>query len=188
VSQRIDQPSLHRQVVTSAIAALLALGVIAQPATAAETGTVAADVTLQAATACIELSTSSITFGTLGFGEENVAATPNVTVTNCSTTTVDLLASGTNATGPEASWNLVSGGTLCDGGGLGTDNYRLDLYEAGFEDVALVHLQTSNNAVQSLDPGASATHSARIWTACPGSSGDGKTLTFQVNYVAVADE
>jgi uncharacterized protein len=156
--------------------------------TASDHGTVGADVTLQAAAACIELSTSTISFGTLGFNAESVAATPDVTVTNCSTSASELLASGTNATGPTATWNLAVGASACPD--LGLDNYRLALYQAGAspDAPALTNLALQNNTVLNLDPGASSTQSAHIWTPCAGSSGDGEKLTFQINYTAIVQE
>ena len=153
-----------------------------------DSGTVAADVTLQAETACIELSTTSISFGTLGFAVEAAPATPDVTITSCSTVEIQVNASATDATGTDATWTLVNDGSTCGGSpDLGTDQYRLGIGGPAFADgpVALDKLETS---VAGLEPEASATHTALIWMPCPGSSGDGQTLSFSINYTAIVED
>lgn len=144
-------------------------------------GTVSADVTMAAAAACLELSATSISFGTLGFGAENAPATPSVTLTNCATVNGSLLASATDAAGTTASWNLVDSAATC-ADSLGTDAYRLNLQSASF--AGPISLANASKSVQSLAAGAATTHTAHMYTACPGSSGDGETLTFQINYLA----
>ncbi len=144
-------------------------------------GTVSADVTLAAAAACLELSATAISFGTLGFGAEDQPATPDVTLTNCATTTSTLLASATDAVGPTASWTLVDSPATC-ADTLGIDNYRLNLQSADL--TGPVSLGSTSKTVQSLAGGAATTHTAHIYTPCPGSSGDGEILTFQINYLA----
>lgn len=144
-------------------------------------GTVNADVTMAAAAACLELSATSISFGTLGFGAEDQPATPSVTLTNCATVDGTLLASGSNATGTSVSWTLVDSAETC-GDTLGTDRYRLNLQSADF--AGALSLGTTSKTVQSLTAGDETTHTAHIYTPCPGSSGDGETLTFQINYLA----
>ena len=144
-------------------------------------GTVTADVTMAASAACLELSSTSISFGTLGFGAEDVPATPSLTVTNCATASGTLLASATDAAGTTASWTLVDSNATC-ADTLGVDTYRLNLQSADL--AAPVSLGTTNKTVQTLAAGASTTHIPHIYTPCPGSSGDGETLTFQINYLA----
>lgn len=144
-------------------------------------GTVNADVTLAAAAACLELSATSISFGTLGFGAEDVPASPSITVTNCATVQGTLLASATNAAGATAGWNLVASAVTC-ADSLGTDNYRLNLQSADL--AGPISLATTSKTGQTLAGGASTAHTAHIYTPCPGSSGDGETLTFQINYLA----
>lgn len=144
-------------------------------------GTVDADVTMAASAACLELSETSISFGTLGFGAEDQPASPSVTLTNCATASETLLASATDAVGLIAGWTLVDSSATC-ADTLGIDNYRLDLHSP--ELAAPVSLANLGKSVGNLTAGAATVHTAHIFTPCPGSSGDGETLTFQINYLA----
>ncbi|HJP72456.1 MAG TPA: lamin tail domain-containing protein [Candidatus Limnocylindria bacterium] len=144
-------------------------------------GTVQADVTMAAAAACLELSDTSISFGTLGFGAEDQPAAPSVTLTNCATSSETLLASATDAVGSTATWSLVDSTETC-ADTLGLDNYRLGLHSQ--ELPAPVSLSNLGKPIQTLSSGAATAHTAHIFTPCPGSSGDGQTLTFQINYLA----
>jgi len=150
-------------------------------AIASPAGTVSADITVAAAAACLELSVTAVSFGTLPFGAEDAPATPSVAVTNCATTDGTLLASGTNAAGTDAAWNLVDSAATC-ADTLGLDTYRLSLASADLP--APVGLSTTNKTVQTLAAGQSTTHTPHTYTACPGSTGDGQTLTLQINYLA----
>ena len=144
-----------------------------------DTGTVGAQVSVPSSAACLEVSTSSVDFGTLPLGSEDQPGTPDITVTNCSGVSSDVFARGTDATGTGASWSLVSSsGTCADT--LGTDHYRLGLEQAGTE----TGLGTTNTLVESLAGGAAGTHTARIFTACPGSTGSGTTMSMQVIFLA----
>jgi hypothetical protein len=159
------------------------LGAHAIDGEGSSSGTVNADVTMAAAAACLELSTTSISFGTLGFDARDVAASPSITLTNCSTNVGTLLARGSDATGPTAAWTLVDDNSTCSDS-LGIDRYRLNLSGPDVGGVGIAPLGTTNRTIQSLAAGGSSTHVATIWTPCAGSSGDGETLTFQINYLA----
>lgn len=153
------------------------------PGMAADNGAVDAVVTIEAAAACIELSTSSISFGTLALGAEDAPGAPGITVTNCGDAGATIFASGTSAFGTGATWNLVDSAETC-ADTLGTDNYHLGL--ATPLGAAIATLSTSNKEVGVLDGAASADHVARISTACPGSSGAGQDMSMQVNYLATS--
>jgi plastocyanin len=146
-----------------------------------DTGTVSADVTVPSSAACLELSVTSISFGTLPLGAEDQPATPSVIVTNCSGLAGTLLASGTNAVSaaPGASWSLVDSAATC-ADTLGTDSYHLSLASAEANPVAL---GTTNKQVQTLAAGASTTHVAHIDTACPGSSGAGEIMGMVITFL-----
>jgi hypothetical protein len=137
-------------------------------------------VTIARAAACLEISTTSVDFGTLSLGAEDAPGSPNIDVTNCGDGYETLLASGTNATGTNVTWNLVDSAGTC-ATTLGTDNYRLGLSSPGGTPIA--GLATENKAVGTLALDETATHSARIWTACPGSTGSGSVLDMQINYL-----
>ena len=147
------------------------------------TDSVNARVDIAASAACIELNTSSIDFGSSTLGAEDLAATPTITVTNCSGVGETLYARGTNASGPSSAWSLVDSAATC-ASDLGLDNYRLSL---ALEDLSVVGLSTINKTLQSLAPGEDADQVAKIWTACPGSSGAGVVMTMSIHYLVVGD-
>lgn len=144
-----------------------------------DSGTVTAQVTVPTSAACLELSTSSVDFGTLSLGAEDQPGSPAVTVTNCSGVSETILARGTDASGAGATWTLDDSADAC-AGSLGTDAYHLDLAAA----TSSVRLSTTNKLLGTLGSGSTADHTARISTACPGSSGGGTTMTMQIVFVA----
>jgi hypothetical protein len=167
----------------------LAIGVVAiltttlvgvVPAMAAGSGTVDAQVTITRAAACLEISTTAIDFGTLSLGDENEAGSPTIQLTNCGDGYETLNAAGTDATGGTTHWSIVDSSATC-ADTLGLDNYRLGLASPG--GALIAGLGTANKEVGTLAMDASATHEARIWTACPGSSGSGTVLNMQINYL-----
>ena len=167
--------------VLALIGATLAMLLGVTPSLAADNGTVEAEVTVEQAAACIELSTGSISFGTLGLGAENAPGTPSITVSNCGDADATILASGTNATGTGASWALVDSAATC-ADTLGTDNYHLGLATTAGASIAA--LSTDSKEVGTLAGAAAADHVARISTACPGSSGAGQSMSMQISYIA----
>jgi uncharacterized protein len=152
--------------------------------TGADTGGVDAVVSIAAAAACLELSTTSIDFGNLTLGAQDQPATPAITLTNCSSFGEDLFARGTNASGTAAAWNLVDSGATC-ADTLGLDSYRLNLATAAL--AAPLGLSTTNKPVQSLTAGDDVDHVARIHTACPGSTGAGVVMSMQIHYLVTAE-
>ena len=144
------------------------------------TGTVAAQVAIAASAACIELSTTAIDFGNLSLGAEDAPATPTITITNCSGVDETLFASGTDATGTSSHWTLVDSSATC-GDTLGIDNYRLSLASPTLP--APLSLSTSNKTVKSLASAEAIDQTARIFTACPGSTGAGRVMNMFINYL-----
>ena len=143
-----------------------------------------ARVDIAASAACIELNTNSIDFGSLTLGAEDMPASPTITVTNCSGTAETLYARGTNASGPSSAWTLVDSASTC-ANDLGLDNYRLGLAVETLP--ATLGLSTTNKTVQSLAAGQDSDQVARIWTACPGSTGAGVVMTMQIHYLVVGE-
>jgi hypothetical protein len=145
-------------------------------------GTVNAMVTMAQSVVCLQLSTSSIDFGTRQFGDVGIAATPDVTVTNCGGIGEDVLAHGSDATGAgPTSWTLDETGT-CVGGTLPIDHFGLALERQDTN--AQVRLSTVNKALETLGGGAAIDHLARIDTPCPGGSGAGVVMAMQITFVA----
>jgi hypothetical protein len=146
-----------------------------------DASTVAADVTVPSSAACLELSVTSISFGTLPLGAQDEPATPSVTITNCSGLASTLLASATDATGAGAAWTLVDSPATC-ADTLGSDSYHLGLASADL--ASPIALGTTSRTIQTLSAGASTTHTPQISTACPGSSGAGMTMSLAITYLA----
>jgi hypothetical protein len=153
------------------------------PGGGSDSGTVAAEVTVPSAALCLELSTSAVSFGTLALGAENAAATPEIVVSNCGDAAEELFASGTDASGTNAAWTLVGSTATC-ADSLGPDAYHLGL--ATPAGAAIVGLAQGIQDVGPLAGSGSVTHVPRIWTACPGSTGAGTTMSMQINYLATA--
>lgn len=149
-----------------------------------DSGSVDAVVSIAAAAACLELSTSAIDFGTLTLGAEDQPATPAITVSNCSSFGETLFARGTDASGTDAAWSLVDIGATC-ADTLGLDSYRMDLATAALP--GSLGLSTTNKTVQTLSAGEDADHVARISTACPGSTGAGVVMSMAIHYLVTAN-
>jgi glycine rich protein len=145
-------------------------------------GTVDATVTMAQSAVCLELSASSIDFGTRQFGDVGVAAAPGITVTNCGGVGEDVLAHGSDATGAgPTTWTLDDTGT-CAGATLPTDHFGLALERQDTN--AQVRLSTVNKALETLSGSAAIDHLARIDTPCPGGSGAGAVMSMQITFVA----
>jgi hypothetical protein len=144
-----------------------------------DTGIVAAQVSVPSSAACLEVSTNVIQFGTVPLGSEDQPATPDVTVTNFAAVASDIYAHGATASGVGATWTLTNSSETC-ADTLGLDRYRLSLESGGTE----TGLGTANSLLETLGSGASGTHTARIWTPCPGSGGSGSVLTLQITFLA----
>lgn len=141
-------------------------------------GVVDAIVTVPTSAACLELSTTSIEFGAVALGSSDVPAAPTIEVTNCSGSTGLVYARGTDATGLSAAWDLVDSAETC-AGALGMDAYHLRLAGPG-----TVQLSTENKSIGTIAAGATTNQTARIDTACPGSTGAGTTMTFEILFLA----
>jgi hypothetical protein len=149
------------------------------PTSGPDNGTVNAQFSVPTSAACLELSTTSVDFGSVRLGSENVAASPDVTVTNCSGSSESILARGSDASASGTTWTLVGGSVTC-ADTLGLDNYRMALESSS----ATVGLSTSNATLGSLAGGDTSTQTARMWAACPGSTGSGQLMTTQITFLA----
>jgi hypothetical protein len=135
---------------------------------------------------CLELSTTSVDFGTRRFGQTGAAAAPFIDVKNCSGIDENILVRGTDATGPGSSaWSLVSFGA-CETGVLGTDKFRMRLAYVASPDVYTA-VTTENTQLDSLAPDDTVQHEAQIDTPCPGSSGAGETMSMQILFTAIEE-
>jgi Tol biopolymer transport system component len=142
---------------------------------------VEAEVTVTAAAACLELSVSAVSFGSLPLGAEDQPASPAIGITNCSTAGATLLARGGDAAGPTSLWHLVTGTASC-ADTLAADTYHLALTSADLPDP--VALGSTAATIGNLAAGATTSHTPTIDTACPGSTGAGETMSLQITYLA----
>ena len=149
-----------------------------------DAATVGADVDVRDSAACLLLATTQVSFGTLSLGDENKAAGPEIMIKNCSGNTENVFASGTAATGVGASWSLVESTETC-ADTLGLDRYRLLLTSIEF--AAPISLSVNPKAVTTLPADFVSTETARIFMACPGSTGGGQTMSMSINYLAVEE-
>jgi hypothetical protein len=141
-------------------------------------GFVDATITVPTSAACLELSTTSVDFGLVALGAVDAPASPTIGVTNCSGSAGTVYARGTDAVGPSALWGLAGFMPAC-ADEIGTDAYQLRLVGDGS-----VWLSTENRSLGSVAPGATTNQAAYITTACPGSTGGGTTMTFQILFLA----
>jgi hypothetical protein len=153
------------------------------PTTAPDTGIVDADVTVPTSAACIELSNTSVSFGTQRFGAVDVQAQPGITVTNCSGVEAELFARGTDATGSDAAWQLVDDAASCGAGTLATDHFHLKIRRPANEANQVTQLSTDNREIAELGAGDDADLEALLDMPCPGSSGAGQTMGMQIVFV-----
>ena len=145
-----------------------------------DNGSVSAQFSVPTSAACIELSTSTIDFGSVRLGSENVPATPDITVTNCSGVSESIMAHGSDATASGTTWSLVGGSATC-ADSLGLDSYRMELESSS----GTVGLSSSNAPLGSLAGSDTSIQTARMWAACPGSTGSGQLMTTQITFTAV---
>jgi hypothetical protein len=112
-----------------------------------------------------------------------VRGTPDIEVTNCSASATTLLARGTDATAPGASWALVKSSATC-ADTLGVDAYHLALLEGVQGSTAAWQLGTTNTELLDVPAGLAAPFWPTIDAACPGSSGAGQQMSMQIIFLA----
>jgi hypothetical protein len=153
------------------------------PTSGPDTGVVDADVTVPTSAACIELSTTSISFGTQRFGTEDALATPGITVTNCSGTDESLLAHVSAAAGTGATWTPIDTAGTCADGTLGIDEFHLKIRRPANEADPVTYLGPNNKQLAELTGGADADLDALLDMPCAGSAGAGQTMGMNIVFV-----
>ena len=153
------------------------------PPEESDTGVVDAEVTVPTSAACVELSATSVGFGTQRFGAVDVQADPGITVTNCSGAEAELFARGTDASGTGAAWQLVDNAASCGAGTLATDDFHLKIRRPANEADPVTQLSTNNKEIAELGAGDDADLEALLDMPCPGSSGAGQTMGMQIVFV-----
>jgi len=179
-----------RRLCITVVAGLTATALSALPAFSADNGTVNASVVAGAAP-CITISSppngSPVNFGTLPFSTGNTPArtsgTPDITATNCGTSSETFLAKGTNATGSgptPATWSLESLPLANCSATLNT--YNLMLLGPNNTDTFLDDL--ANASLGSVLANSGLTRTPRIVMPCSGSNGSSQTMTMSFVFTA----
>jgi hypothetical protein len=111
-----------------------------------------------------------------------------VTISSCSlTTTLELLAKGTDASGPTANWELTTppgSSNMCDAGGGGIDQFgQRVIHGQTLSHIDLSH--TNQQYAQGLGIGQSLETGVDILMPCVGSSGSGETVSTSVTFTAI---
>ena len=172
---------------TGCAVALAAFGTTAMPVFGADNATVTANV-VAGVTACITVTPSgagqNVSFGTQPYNAPGSSAvsigSPNIQVTNCGTGSATLLARGTDATNPVATWSLTNG-TVCS-----SLSPQLDQYKLGFGGPVPTYLTTTNSTVASLGIGGQPFFQPVLVMPCTGSQGNGQTMTMSYIFTATA--
>jgi hypothetical protein len=154
----------------------------AGPTLAADTATVSASVSIVAP--CLTVSTTTLDFGAqqLSTDAAFVSVDRTITYTSCSTTSETIFGRGTGATdGAAASWSLTGSSLPCSD--LGPNKYRLRSHPSG---VGPTHtLLTFDQGLEVLAAGATGlADRMELTTACTGSAGAGRTMSFNVTFTA----
>jgi uncharacterized repeat protein (TIGR01451 family) len=137
--------------------------------------------------ACITVSpTATLDFGTHMLSKPGApvtaAGSPDITVTNCGSAPETIVAHGSDATGPTATWSLDdASANPCS---AGTNVYGLSLADPADATPAPLRLSTTSKEIATLGAGETLTRGATITMACAGSSGAGETLTTEVTFGA----
>lgn len=177
--------------VTLAIATTL--GVSAAPGfsvTAPDTGSVVGTVTPLGGGACLELTNTTVSFGTLPFSTRSQvssgAGSPTPTFKNCANFNEVISISGTNASGVGTSWLLNDKlfiSPCLDAAGAAQTN----VYDLTFDAAPVGHgkITKISTPISTYGAGVSTPLALQLSMPCVGSSGDGQSVSFSINLTAV---
>jgi len=168
-----------------------ALGVSAVPAftaTPSDTGSVVGTVTALGGGACLQLTNTAVSFGTLPFSTRTQTSSgqgnPTPTFQNCGNLNESISISGTDASGLNTTWNLTNkvGNPCFDAAGA----QQVNVYALAFDapPVGLVRISKTPTPIATYGAGVTTPLALRLDMPCVGSSGDGQTVSFSVNLTA----
>jgi hypothetical protein len=171
---------------------MLAAGAV--PALSADNGTIVGTISVPAVTPCIQISTTSLDFGSASFaaqGADSRAESAGVGVTNCSTVESGITMTGSDATNAGSTWSLTDDWLNCDGrlNRYGLFQFELPERFSGQYLITtprtLVHRRPpTNDPVQTFAAGESETLGFQVAMPCVGSNGAGQTFTFNIGLTA----
>jgi hypothetical protein len=174
--------------------AMLVAGAV--PAFTADNGTITGTVSVPAPPApCIELSTSTLDFGTQPFaasGASSQGYSSAMGLTNCSTALERYFVSATNAAGPSGGWALTQSWGTCDGQlnryGLASEERPEGRLGPGLRTTPIALFHTRPGVPDLLtwyDPGETDSFAFRIGMPCIGSDGAGESFSFTIALLAL---
>ena len=183
-----------RLCLSAALLSVAALSGGAIPALSADNGTIVGTVTANAPAPCIQLSATSLDFGSVSFaanGSDSRAESSGVAVTNCSTAVSTVAIAGTDASGPGGAWTLTDEWLNCDGRLNRYGLFTVELPERFSGDYLVSTQRTlhhrrppANDGVATFDPTESETFAFQVSMPCVGSVGSGATYSFSIGLTA----
>jgi hypothetical protein len=151
------------------------------PAFGVDNGSVTATVNVQDV-ACVQITSSGITYGTKAFSTANTPVQGTGTITNlasCSTADQTVLVHGATATGTGATWSLVSA-LACP-----TPNQYVHEVDNPNTLGGFLQLASGNITFGSLAGNSSfGSIPTRLTMPCTGSNGAGQTMSTQIVFTA----
>jgi len=181
-----------RVLLLAALGIATALGVSVMPAytaTPSDSGSVVGTVTALGGGACLQLSNTSASFGTLPFSTRTqlsaAQGNPTPSFQNCGNFNETISIAGTDASGANTSWHLDSGfaGNPCiDARGAA----QINVYGLEFNapPVGQVRITKTATPISTYGAGVTTPLALQLDMPCVGSSGDGQVVSFSVNLTA----
>jgi hypothetical protein len=182
-----------RVLVLTIFASAVALVASVAPAftvTAPDSGSVTGTVTAVGGGACLELTNTAVSFGTLPFSTRSQVSsgsgTPTPTFKNCGNFNETISIAGTDATGVNTSWalnNKLSTNPCLDAAGAA----QINLYDLFFDasPVGRVKITKTATPISTYGAGVATPLGLQLSMPCVGSSGDGQSVSFSINLTAV---
>lgn len=169
-----------------------ALVVSAAPAftaTPSDSGSVVGTVTALGGGACLQLSNTAVSFGTLPFSTRtqgsSAQGSPTPTFQNCGNFSQIISISGSDASGVNTSWQLTSkyaDNPCVDSAGAA----QINVYGVAFDapPVGQVRITKTATPIATYGAGVTTPLALQLDMPCVGSSGDGQTASFSINLTA----
>jgi hypothetical protein len=138
--------------------------------------------------ACLQLTNTSVSFGTLPFSTRTQGSSgqgsPTPSFQNCGNFNESISISGSDAAGPNTTWGLTNNsGNPC----LKADgSTQINVFGLSYDAQPVGHVQITKTAtpISTYAAGATTPLALQLAMPCIGSSGDGQTVTFSVNLTA----
>jgi hypothetical protein len=170
-------------------AACVVTAIPAFTATPADSGSVVGTVTALGGGACLQLTSTAVSFGTLAFSTRTQGSSaqgnPTPTFQNCGNFNESISIAGSDASGVNTTWQMSSkyaGNPCVDPAGAA----QINVYGVAFDAPPVGHVRISKTAtpIATYASGATTPLALTLDMPCVGSSGDGQVVSFSVNLTA----